>query len=246
MAETERARTFATTLKERLEGRLDCALLYGSAARGEYRPGSSDLNLLVILPRLGPVELAALVEPTREWIESGNPPPLMMSSEEWRRSADVFPIEYSDIREAHEVLIGSDPFTGIAVERRHLRLQLEHELRSKKIQLREGYLAAGGDPERLGALIVGSLSTFLTLFRAVLRLAGSEVPADAEQLVDQVGTEIGFDPGGVKEVLRAKRNGNPISESIDGAIASGYLMAVEKTAEWLDRYQAGDGVAAQM
>jgi hypothetical protein len=229
-----RAERFVERLREVYGESLRAAVLYGSAARGEYRPGISDLNLLVLLSDLAMPELRRGAELTREWAAEGNPPPLMMTEREWLGSADVFPLEYSDIRDAHVLLAGSDPFAGVRIEREHLRLQVEHELRSKKIQLREGYLVAGDSPQRLGQLLIRSLSTFLTLFRATLRLAGRPVPRAASDLVFAAASEIGFGAEPVLEVLRGRQSPEDFEASLQGSVAAGYLEAVERSVEWLD------------
>src|SRR5690606_5670177 len=104
-----RAEAYARRLREVYGDELRAVLLYGSAARGEYREGGSNLNLLVILREVGAETLRRGSAPAREWAEAGNPPPLLLGEEEWRRSADVFPIEYTDIRDANVLLHGADP-----------------------------------------------------------------------------------------------------------------------------------------
>jgi hypothetical protein len=215
-------------------------LLYGSAARGEYRPGLSDLNVLVVLRRLELPELRLAAEAAREWVASGNPPPLMLSEEEWWTSADVFPLEYGDIRDAHVLLAGRDPFEDVHIRRANLRHQLEHELRSKKIQLREAYLVAGESGEALGEVLLRSLPTFLTLFRGLLRLHRVPVPRSAEDLVATVASEVGFRAAPVIDVVRAKREAAELAAPLDGPLAAGYLEAVERTVAWLDRHPAGE------
>jgi hypothetical protein len=232
--ERRSADEFAATLQSIFGDALIAVLLYGSAARGDFRPGVSDLNLLVILRHFGLAEIRRAATITRGWVGAGNPPPLMLSETEWRRSADVFPLEYSDIREAHIVLQGEAPFSGVRIGREHLRLQLERELRSKMIQLREAYLVAGEVPEEMGALLVHSISTFLALFRGCLRLTGQAVPPDGTSLVNTAATLIGFDPDPVHRVMAAKHGAGSLDAPLDGELSGGYLQAVEKSVVWLD------------
>jgi hypothetical protein len=229
---------FASRLEQLYGAGLVSVVLYGSVARGEYRAGVSDINLLVILRDLGLAELRRMVEVTRAWVSRGNPPPLLLSEREWAGSADAFPIEYSDIRDAHVVLAGSNPFIDLHIRKEHLRLQLENELRGKKIQLREGFLAMGQSPEELGALLRRSLPTFLTLFRATLRLAGETVPNDPQALVASVATLTGFEPQPVLDVLRQRATNDQVAIGLDSPTAAGYLAAVERTVAWLDGYDS--------
>jgi predicted nucleotidyltransferase len=184
-------------------------VLYGSAARGQYREGASDLNVLVLLRDTLPATLRRGSRLARAWVEEErNPPPLLLSEEEWRGSADVFPIEMSDIRDAHLVLHGADPFTGVEIALEDLRLQCEHELKGKQIQLRERYLLSAGEPAELEQLLARSFSTFLVLFRTVLRLDGGEAPRDAETVVRRTAERAGVRPdaaaGGAPRARRSE------------------------------------------
>ncbi|PYP53685.1 MAG: hypothetical protein DMD45_00980 [Gemmatimonadetes bacterium] len=49
----------------------------------------------------------------RVWTKGGHPAPLILTEREWRESADAFPIEYEDMRDAHRLLAGRDPWPGI-------------------------------------------------------------------------------------------------------------------------------------
>jgi hypothetical protein len=233
--ELEEAQRFAWTLEGLYDTGLVSVVLYGSAARGEYRPGLSDLNLLVILRDTLPRTLRLGTDAARAWVALGNPPPLILSLEEWRSSADVFAIEMTEIREAHVLLAGADPFAGIAVDPADLRLQCERELRGARLQLRERYLLFAGSPEELGDLLVRSFSTFLVLFRTVLRLAGEDAAGDPGSIVRRVARHAGFDPAPLLEVHDARERGQLPRPSAGDPVVTGYLAAVDTTAAYVDR-----------
>jgi predicted nucleotidyltransferase len=241
---SSRVEEFTRKLADAYGANLVSVVLYGSAARGDYREGVSDLNLLVVLREAGPAALARGTTLAREWAAEGNPPPLTMGEVEWRASVDVFPIEYSDMRDAHRVLHGRDPFEGVEVGWTDLRLQAEHELKQKQIRLREHYLLSADRPAELGPLLVQSLPTFLTLFRTGLRLLGREAPREPERVLAAISAEVGFDPAPVQEVLRARREGGKFEPAGDGPVVTGYLDAVARTTRWLDRLAPPDAAEA--
>ena len=107
-------------LKKVYGAQLQAVVLYGSAAAGEHIAKRSDYNVLVIVDELTMDHMRAGAAVARAWGEGGNPPPLTLTSSEWRGSADIFPMEYADILERHRVLFGAPPFDGISVDRRHL------------------------------------------------------------------------------------------------------------------------------
>jgi len=215
---------------------LKSVVLYGSAAAGDHVGKRSDYNVLVVMERLGLEELKRFLKPSEAWIKSGNVPPLLFTPEGLRQSADVFPIELLDIRDSHRILYGEDPTADIEIQMDHLRLQLEHELRGKIIQLRERYLETGGKPKRVGELLVNSLSSFLVLFRAALRLFQEQVPPTKIESVRQLSSYISFDPG-VFETVEALKEGKKKLRDVDTEDLFGrYLQTVESIAQAVDAH----------
>ena len=237
--ETERARALARDLHGVYGDALVSVVLYGSAARGEYREGVSDLNVLVLLADTGAEALRRGSKVARAWVSERNPPPLLLSEAEWRASADVFPIELSDIRDAHVVVHGADPFAGLEIARADLRHQCEHELKGKHIQLRERYLLSAGEPAELEQLLVRSFPTFLVLFRTVLRLEGEPGAGDAEDVVRRTAARVGFDPAPLLEIARARAGSARLEPRAESPVVVGYLDAVERVVHHVDRMAHG-------
>lgn len=218
---------------------LKAVVLYGSAAAGEHIAKRSDYNVLVIAERLPLAELRAAAAVATAWMEAGNPPPLTMSMAEWRGSADIFPMEYSDILERNRVLWGEAPFSGIAVDRRDLRLQIEREAMGKLLKLRQGILATGGDGKRLVALLADSLSALMVVFRSAVRLHGEVPAADNVSLSKQVAGYAGFDAAPFERVVRHVRGEQSLKPDESGEILAGYLEGMQQLVAHLDRYPAG-------
>ena len=208
---------------------------HGIPARGQFDEHDGDPVIGLVLRRLDPEMLRRGTTIARDWAERGNPPPLLFSEDEWHASADVFPIEYGDMRDSHVVLHGVDPFERLDVDWEHLRLQCEHELKSKQIQLREQYLLLSSEPAGLGAMLTHSFPTFLTLFRAGLRLAGEVAPREPGAAIDAVAAQAGFDPAPFHEVHRVRTAGGAYEADAESEVVTGYLSAVARTTAWLDR-----------
>ena len=152
-------------------------MLYGSAARGDWVAGVSDINLLLVLDDTSPASLRGLAQPFTSWRRSGNAPPLVLSREEWAGAADAFPIEVTDILHAYKVVKGADPVAGMRVSPADLRTLLEHELLGKLLQLRRGYVALAEERAALAQLGTASISTIVLLQRALLAAAGPQCAA---------------------------------------------------------------------
>lgn len=217
--------------------KLRAVVLYGSAAAGEHIRKRSDYNVLVIVDELTMEHMRTEAAVARAWAEDGNPPPLTLTLSEWRRSADIFPMEYADILEHHRVLHGTAPFDGISVDRAHLRLQLEYEAMGKLLKLRQGVLATGGDSKQQIELLAASLSTIMVIFRAVQRLHGAVPPTDYERLSRDVATRAGFDAEPFVRVVQHVRGTQKIGSSDALAVLTGYLDGMYRLVSYLDRYE---------
>ncbi|MBC8087022.1 MAG: hypothetical protein H7Z40_07125 [Phycisphaerae bacterium] len=215
---------------------LRSVVLYGSAASGEQVEGKSDQNVLVIVEQLDRMRLQQLAQTSRAWTDAGNPPPLTLTSAEWKRSADIFPMEYSDILERHRVLKGENPFAGIHVEPRDLRLQVEHEAMGKLLRLRAGVMNAGTDTKRQGALLAESLSALMVIFRAVMRLHGEVPPRESHAVAKFVAARAGFDAAPFDRVIALAREGRSLAASDTSETLDGYVSGMEALVAYLDRY----------
>ncbi|HEY7530025.1 MAG TPA: hypothetical protein VIC56_05040 [Gemmatimonadota bacterium] len=215
---------FVEQLQKLYGDALQAVAVYGSTVAGERIPKRSDTNVLVVVERLELELLRGEGAIARGWAEAGNPPPITLTAEEWRGSADVFPMEYADILESHRVVHGRLPVEGLAVDREHLRLQTENQALGKLVQLRRGILAAGGSRRDLVELLAASFSTWMVIFRAVARLHGERPPSDYDALTRLVAERAGFDGTPFLRVA-AHLRGTPLPQGeVDGVLA-GWLDA---------------------
>src|SRR5580700_4263032 len=124
-------------LKQAEGERLLSVILYGSAAAGEHNEHFSDLNVLCVLTRITPSELADSEPIFKWWRAQGNPSPLLLSEDELRTSTDCFPVEFHDMQERHRILYGADVIQDLVIDRTFYRAQVEMELRAKLLRLRQ-------------------------------------------------------------------------------------------------------------
>ena len=229
--------TLGGAVTRALGPRLVSLLLYGSAARGTHVPKRSDVNTLLICDAVDAALFDALAPVVRAWSKAGHPAPLILTADEWGESADAFPIEYEDMREAHRLLAGRDPWSGIQVEGDDLRRQLERELMGKLVRLRQAYGALWAEPKRLAGVIVGSAPGFFTMLRALLRLAGRPVPARPETLVDAAAKLMGFGAGELAPLIRHAEGGAALR--LEGGardpLVAAYLTALARAAQYVNQ-----------
>jgi predicted nucleotidyltransferase len=222
-------------LKSAALDNLKAVVLYGSAVTGEFLKEHSDLNVLCVVERAGSTELERLHPVAAWWTRQGNPAPLVFTFDEIARSADIFAIELLDMKSHHRILFGSDFFQGLDVPLRLHRLQVERELRTGWLRLRQGVLAAPQKKKVHFSLMLESVATFCALFRHALIALGQPEPDNKRAAVNGVASLVGADPSGFTTVLDF-REGKLKESAIDiEAALQTYLEFVEVVTNEVDR-----------
>lgn len=221
---------------DRLLGKGYSAVVYGSVVRGEYLEGWSDVNLLLVLESATPDVLGALATPFSFWARSNHPPPLLLSRTEWRRAADVFPVEITDIRGAYRVLRGDDPLAEVTVQPADLRAALERDLRGRLLRLRQGFVALAGNTGALSVLARDTAPSVVVLLRGLLVLARAQVPPARTDVAATAGLVAGFPSASLVEILDHLGDG---AWNCTPDCFAGYIWAVEASVRYVDTLTLG-------
>src|SRR5579859_3523147 len=195
---------FVNSLKQAAGANLECVALFGSAASGEFHANYSYINLLCVVRELSAAVLAKLAPTIVNWTKSKFPAPLIFSRAELEHSAHVFAIEMLDVRQRHRILYGEDIFSGMNVPMDRHRVQLEHELRTKLLTLRQSYIHVAGDDKRIRRLMLDSISAFSTLFRHTLMAMGEQPAPHKADNITRLAARAGFDPGVFLKLLQVR------------------------------------------
>jgi predicted nucleotidyltransferase len=221
-------------LKAAFGERMISAVLYGSAAMGDWHEQSSDLNVLCVLDRLSPNELAQSEPVVRWWRDRGNPPPLLLTEEEVRTSTDCFPMEFHDMQEHRRVLYGPDVIADLEIDRSFYRAQVEHELRAKQIRLRQRAAEVLTNSERLVRLMTDSISTFCVLGRHALILSGNEPRWKKPEIVAALEQALGMRFLAANEILAIRASTKRTTQLDTLALFEAYLKETDALVRFVD------------
>ena len=177
--------------------------LYGSAASGHYRPGRSDINLLILVADQSPHRPSELIPFCAKWAPARVATPLVVNPSYLRGSLDVFPVEFLIMAASHRVLCGQDPLAGVAVKPGNLRLQLEREFKAKLMALRTRLLASRGRAAALSELARQAAPAFMALFQAYLHLLEGNFPLEPEQVWQRLEAR-GVEAGAFRDLHRVR------------------------------------------
>lgn len=219
-------------LKGAAGAEITSVILYGSSAGDDFQPEFSDLNVLLVMRSADAATLKTLQPVIAWWRKQGEPAPVIMAADELGRAADVFAIELTDMQERHRVLEGEDVLAGIAVDRTMHRTQVERELRTALLKLRQRYLEAANE-QMVSRLMTDSVSTFATLFRHALLIFDQPAPLDKRGTIEAVGAYLSIEVAGMLKVLEIREKRAPATGCHD--LFAEYLRAVERVTYEVDR-----------
>jgi predicted nucleotidyltransferase len=221
-------------LKEAAGKNLESIVLYGSAASGTYRPGSSDLNVLCTLVTIDVHELQLLAPVVLWWTrEEKEPTPLFFLTEELQRSTDVCPIESLDLKLSHRVLFGNDPVVDLEIPMNLHRVQVERDLRLLLLRLRQHALHAGKNELEYRTILKKTSSGMLTLLRHTVLAFDEEPPADRGAILERISALTGADAGAFQAAYDFHEGQQLAEDSF--AVYDHYIHALEKVVNALDR-----------
>lgn len=226
-------------LREKLLGsagdNLQALVLYGSAATGEYRKDHSDLNLLCLLHQAKTSDLEKLHDPLSWWKRKGFPLPYVFTEHELRASADIFAIELLDMKARHRMIYGDDFLRTLDVPTTLHKLQVERELRTNLVRLRQGILAVPPKDRVLISLMDAAVSAFVTLFRHALMAFGENPPASKRDVVARAAQLVSISADAFLAILDVHEGKRKAAELDAQETLRGYLEVVERMADETDR-----------
>jgi predicted nucleotidyltransferase len=225
---------FTTKLVESLGENLSSVILFGSAAKGEYFEGKSDINILIILQNVRVVDLTVVMEIGKKFSKRRLAIPFIFEQEHIETSLDTFPIEFSDMRKRHILLHGNDPLISAEIEKTNLRYQCERELKSILVNLRRGFLQTAGKSENIESLLSGSLSSVLAACRGLVWLIGQAPSDSVESLLKEVQEKYNTDTAAIGRIWHLKKGHSGATATLE-ALFDDYSREIAKLAATVDK-----------
>jgi hypothetical protein len=167
-------------------------MLYGSYVSGSFVRGVSDINVLIILEEIDAAKIESFGKAAHRTMRRHKITPLILTRKEFNNSADVFPMEYFDIKENNRVIHGVDETESLSLTMKNLRHQIEDRLRGEIASLRQLIIASRGRRRVLGRYLKLWAGSLNAVFRGLLRLGGKGT-SDAADILAGVKNMSGVD-----------------------------------------------------
>ena len=170
-------------------------------------------NILIVTKKLDFDDLEKIKPLILKYSKRTKIVPILFTGTELMDIADVFVLELLDIKYPHKVLFGQDLIEKVKFDKKNVRRQLEFELRSKLIHLRENYIWIK-KPKELRALLKSAVPTLMPLFYGLLFLKDVEPPTKLEPLFAEVQNNYKVDMSLFKTIRKDKIDDNELSSIV--------------------------------
>ncbi|BCA53292.1 hypothetical protein W02_04320 [Nitrospira sp. KM1] len=196
---------YAKDVKSAYGERLEGLIIYGSAVRGEFLPGRSNLNMLLLFTGYDAALLKAYAPIHKRWSKEQVVVPLFLTEQELLLSSSIFPLEFLEIQEHHRVLGGRDPFVGFHVQTGRLKDQVVQGLTGHILRVRQRFAEGGGSNDAVTILLPLSITSTIPLLRGLQRIAGRAVLSQSDAVIADVAAYLKIDLQGFHDALMLKR-----------------------------------------
>ncbi len=235
----ETLRSYLKDVSALFGANLQAVILFGSAARGDFLPGRSNLNLLLLVEKQDLESLGRYAKGHRRWAREGIVVPLVVTETDLRPWPEIFPLEYLDLRRHHVVLAGRDPFLQTEPDPNRLVSECVQEMRGNLLRLRQRVLEGGASPEVVQLLLPMSVTALLACLRGLAYVKGTRAPRSTEDLLAGLPSVIGIDCEAVTEAWRVKTGVSSPGTFELPRLLERYIATVEQLAERAPNLVAG-------
>lgn len=200
--------SFLDLLKSTFKDNLCSVMIYGSYVSGNFVEGVSDVNILIILeePLFEQIEKFGAV--AHKSIKNYKITPLILTKAEFVNSADVFPMEYFDIKERKKVIHGEDETLALSLTKKNLRHQLEDRLRGNVASLRQIVIASHGKDKILSNNLKNLFGSLNAPFKGLLRLKENTPESEGmEKTVEKIGEVFQLDTKPFLDFIKFRKGG---------------------------------------
>lgn len=228
---------YVASLDELFGEDLISVVLYGSAVRGDYVAGVSDVNILVVLRDARARAIKKAARASRLARNKHAIEPRFMSLETIETASDVLPIAFLDMQEHYVVLHGEDVLRDVVIDRHNLRFQCEYQLRFNLLRMRNLFVFSSHDRDRMALRLARSFTSFLHLLKSVYRLLGESPPIHPEEIVARSTERFGLDRELMSQILDLKLKRRRFSREEVESLFEGYLDLLHDVIRLVDQME---------
>ncbi len=217
-------------LQKELGDNLHSCCLYGSAVRGNFIEGVSDLNLLIVLKDSNSAAHEAIA---RALGSDTKIDPFVLGLPGFPRSVRAFAAKFASIRNHYLVLHGEDPLANITIDPALEKFLCEQALRNLRLRLAFAFITRARR-QSYRSFVFHSITPLFLRLSEVARLDGHATPNDFASRIGLFEKVFGIDGAVLRDLLQLKEN--PADQSWDEPLWHGRIFSLLDTVmDWIEQ-----------
>ena len=197
-------------LQDTCSNHLVSVVLYDGLTKNEHIKETDTIKLMLVMDTIDTSILDQLAKVFASFPLKGQLQPLVLSESDLESSTDVFPIKFLDMQQDHEILAGKDILKGLTIQRQHLQLRCEQEIKNLMLRLRKSYLMGLDQKGALPRIMLRSYFTLLRALDVMAELKTNKSYRREEEILDATA-ELGLEVDVLRRI-RAIRDDQPMKD----------------------------------
>jgi predicted nucleotidyltransferase len=165
---------YIEVLRERLGDNLKMAALYGSLIREDFKPSTSDINVIVITSCLDFEVLKTISSIVSKAKTISRISTLLLCENEVKRMAELFPIKFFEIKKHYRLITGEDFIKDNREEWSFFRERARQELLNIELRLRKALILGYPSPTFMRKPLMVFIPHLLSLLRILVDMPESK------------------------------------------------------------------------
>ena len=219
------------SLRQALGQNLFSCCVYGSVVRGNYVPGKSDINLLIVLEMSDAAahESIAGLMVAEEAID-----PFVIARGALGRTAQAFASKFASIKNNYRVLHGADPLADIRIDPAQQRFLCEQALRNLQLRLTYAFVVRHRTKAYRRFVLRSATAMFIQLSE-VLRLEGVAVPKEFESRIPLLEKQFQVNGDVLRELWQCKSDSRAGATKSDESWHERLMPLLDAVLGWVIR-----------
>jgi predicted nucleotidyltransferase len=205
---------------------LLAVIAFGSAVTGDYDPGESDVNLLVVHASLDIDDLVKAGTLSRKWLRKKMLAPRFLSKRNFDDFVTHFQVDLLAMREASAVLWGRDLLASAEARREELRWQAAYEIKTMRLRIKQQFWRISDDDAAMKRVLGQRFTSLTHLMRAALMLGGHPAPARRADVLEAAVAHLGIDRALGETLTRLRQSRTPPDRATLVALFGDLLEAI--------------------
>ncbi|MDW8297014.1 MAG: hypothetical protein RMJ97_09035 [Raineya sp.] len=232
----EKLQDFAQQIEVIARDNLLAMYLYGSVTHKVFSNLNAQINLLIVLKNAKVENIENISQAVSKAKKAFNLEPTIITKEEVKTSADVFPIEFTDMKVKNTLIWGEDVFKNVQISMEDLRLACELELKKRLFHLRSFFVLNLKHPQILVEKLLQDFPEFMMQADTLFYIRSGYFANSTNELLKEIFKTFHIQNAKLKKVYEIYQNPaqapTDLLEIVD--LYNDYLSVVAKVAHFAD------------